>query len=123
MVLKQKNNFWIFLMTNEDDIIEELILNGALEIAGIDIDTGEPLYNFTEKLINVNPELHDEFQRYFTSETMALWEYGFIDMDLTSDNPVVSLTEKAFDASQVMKLEKGHEYTLKEIIRIIISEK
>ena len=106
----------------ESSIIDNLILNGALEPAGIDIESGEMLYNFTEKLQEVDPLMHDEFQRYFTSETMALWEHGFIDMDLTLDHPVVHLTQKAFDAREVMKLEKDHQYSLKEIIRIIMDK-
>ena len=106
----------------ESSIIDNLILNGALEPAGIDIETGEMLYNFTEKLQEVDPVLHDEFQRYFTSEAMALWEHGFIDMDLTLDKPVVKLTQKAFDTSEVMKLEKDNQYSLKEIIRIIMDK-
>mgnify|MGYP000970272622 CR=1 FL=1 len=64
-----------------DSIIEDLILNGALEISGIDIDTGEPLYNFTDKMKSVNEELHNELYTYFTTETMALWENGFIDIN------------------------------------------
>ena len=106
-------------MDEEQRIIEDLILNGALEVAGLDIDSGEMLYNFTDKLQNVNPELHDEFQRYFTKETMALWEHGFIDMDLTLDEPIVSLTEKAFNVKEVLKLKKDQQYSLKEIIRIL----
>ena len=45
---------------DEDDAIDQLILLGALEVAGIDIDSGEPIYNFTEKLMDVSPELHKE---------------------------------------------------------------
>jgi hypothetical protein len=107
----------------ESDIIDNLILSGALEPCGIDIESGEMLYNFTDKLKQVDPLLHDEFQRYFTSETMALWEHGFIEMDVTLDHPIVSLTQKAFDSSEVLKLDKNHQYTLKEIIRIILEGK
>ena len=67
---------------NNDDIIANLILTGALEVAGMDIETGEPLYNFTSKLEYVNPELHSEMATYFTRETMALWQHGFIAMDV-----------------------------------------
>ena len=109
-------------MRDEDEVMDKLILSGALEPAGIDIETGEMLYNFTEKLLEVDPKLHDEFQRYFSSETMALWEHGFIDMDLMLDSPIVSLTDKAFNANEIMKLEKNHQYTLKEIIRIIMEK-
>ena len=104
---------------DEDDAIEKLILAGALEVAGIDIDTGEPVYNFTEKLIDVSPELHSEVSTYFSRETMALWQEGFLDMDITEKNPIVRLTQKALDEIEVANLNKDKQYTLKEIIRII----
>lgn len=108
---------------DENEIIEDLILNGGLEVAGIDIETGEPLYNFTSKLKEINPQLHNEFSHYFTSETMALWQYGFISMDITEPNPLVTLLPKAFNREEVDKLDKNHQYTLKEIIRIIMGGK
>jgi hypothetical protein len=104
---------------DEDDAIEKLILAGALEVAGIDMDTGDPVYNFTEKLIDVSPELHSEVSTYFSRETMALWQEGFLDMDITQKNPIVRLTQKALDEIEVANLNKDKQYTLKEIIRII----
>jgi hypothetical protein len=104
---------------DEDDAIEKLILAGALEVAGIDMDTGDPVYNFTEKLIDVSPELHSEVSTYFSRETMALWQEGFLDMDITEKNPIVRLTQKALDEIEVANLNKDKQYTLKEIIRII----
>lgn len=105
---------------NEDDLIlEELILQGAVEISGLDMETGEPLYNITHKMKDVNPSLHDEFVNYFSQEAMALWEFGFITMDITLKDPVVKITKKALDKDAVAKLDKNHQYTLKEIIRIL----
>ena len=108
---------------NEDDAIDQLILSGALEVAGIDINTGEPMYNFTEKLLEVSPELHKEVSLYFSRETMSLWSSGFLNMDITEKNPIVTLTEKALDESEISKLSKDSQITLKEIIRIILSDK
>lgn len=105
---------------NEDQLISDLILSGALEIAGIDMETGEPLYNFTEKLADVNPELHNEMSTYLSKEAMALWQYGFISMDVTEKNPIIKLLPKAFDKSEIEKLDKNHQYTLKEIIRLLM---
>ena len=116
--LENKLNF-----EDEDEVINQLILSGALEVAGIDIDTGEPLYNFTEKLIEVSPELHTEVSTYFSNETMFLWQEGFLDMDVTEKNPTVRLTKKALDEIAVAGLNKDKQYTLKEIIRIILSDK
>ncbi len=101
----------------DDKIIEDLILKGALEVSGIDIETGEPLYNFTHKLKDVNPELDQEIQTFFSQEMMFLWENGFVEMDITEKNPIVKLTDKAFNAQEVLKLDKNKQYTLKDIIR------
>lgn len=104
---------------DDDKIFEDLILSGALEPAGIDIETGEILYNFTEKLKDVSPSLHNEFSTYFSTEVSGLWENGFLDMDITQVNPSITLTAKALDPDEVSKLEKNRQYTLKEIVRII----
>ncbi len=104
-------------MKEEDKIIEDLILNGALEIAGIDIKTGEPVYNFTNKLKDINPELDNEIKTFFSQEMMFLWENGFIEMDVTEQDPIVNLTPKAFDIEEVSKLDKEKQYTLKDIVR------
>lgn len=108
---------------NEDDAINQLILSGALEVAGIDIETGEPMYNFTEKLLEVSPELHKEISLYFSRETMSLWSNGFLNMDVTEKNPIVTITEKAFNQDEVSKLSKDSQHTLTEIMRFILSDK
>ena len=56
---------------------------------------------------------------YLSRETMSLWSDGFLDLDVTERNPMVSLTEKALNDSEVSKLSKEKQYTLKEIIRVI----
>ena len=108
---------------DEESIFEDLILSGALEVAGVDIDTGEMLYNFTDKLKDINPKLHNEFSTYFSTEISGLWENGFIEMDITEKNPMVSLTKKALNEKEVNKLDKQKQYTLKEIIRIMLNRR
>jgi hypothetical protein len=54
---------------------------------------------------------------------MALWSDGFLNMDVTEKNPIVSLTKKALDDEEVSKLSKDSQRTLKEIIRVIFSDK
>lgn len=109
-------------MENEDKLIEDLILKGALEVTGIDIDTGEPLYNFTEKLKDVDPYLHREVFTFFSTEAISLWQKGFLDMDVTEENPEVRLTPKALDQIEVMKLDKDKQFTLKQIIKYLLEE-
>lgn len=106
-------------MSESADKIEELILSGALEVSGIDIDTGDMLYNFTDKLKDISPELFKDMSNYISTETMFLWAEGFLDIDVTEKNPMVRLTKKALDDAEVSKLPKEKQYTLKEIIRII----
>ena len=108
---------------DEESMFEDLILSGALEVAGVYIDTGEMLYNFTDKLKDINPKLHNEFSTYFSTEISGLWENGFIEMDITEKNPMVSLTKKALDEKEVNKLDKQKQYTLKEIIRIMLNRR
>ncbi len=108
---------------DEDEMFDDLILSGALEVSGIDIDTGEILYNFTDKIKDINPKLHNEFSTYFSTEISGLWENGFIEMDITEKNPMISLTKKALDEKEIKKLDKQKQYTLKEIIRVIMNNR
>jgi hypothetical protein len=109
-------------MKDDKSIIDNLILTGALEVAGIDLETGEPLYNFTSKLESINPELHNEMSTYFSRETMTLWQHGFISMDVTQKDPELKLLPKAFDKAEVDKLADSNKHSLKEIIRIFMEK-
>jgi hypothetical protein len=103
--------------------MEDLILNGILEFFGIDEKTGEFLYKFTDKLEDFSEDLKNEINMFFSQEVMQLWEYGFVDIDLTQDSPIVRLTPKAFDNQEINKLTTQNKLSLKEILRIISLEK
>lgn len=104
-------------MQNNIDI-DHLILNGVLEPVGLDQETGEMLYNFTSKLEKIYPELHREAMNMVNQKVMRLWEQGFVEIDLTSENPLVKLTLKSFDDAEVSRLDSDDQYSLKEIKRI-----
>lgn len=107
-------------MNDEDRMIMEyLILNGALEPAGVS-ETGEPLYNFTPKLKDVMPVLYKEHMNHVNAELMRLWEKGFITMNLFDENPVVRLAEKAFDQEEISRLSKDDQFAVNELKRIIL---
>lgn len=100
--------------------IEKLILEGALEIGGIDVENGEILYNFTNKLKEVMPELYNEHLNFVNSEIMWLWERGFVSIDdFTQDNPRVMITDKALNSEEISKLPKDRQRSLEEIKRIL----
>ncbi len=104
---------------SENNDFENLILSGAIEPAGIDPDTGEMLYNFTDKLRNIHPVLYREVNNLFSQQVMTLWEKGMLDMDPTEANPFVRLTTKAFDNNLIKALDDETSYTLKEIKRTL----
>lgn len=106
---------------SDKDIIDYLLLNGALEPAGVS-ETGEPMYNFTPKLKQVLPELYKEHVKHVNSELMALWEKGFINMDLFDDNPTVTLSKKAFDDTEISKLSEEDQFSIREIKRILLQK-
>jgi hypothetical protein len=96
-------------------IIEELILQGAVEVSGLDMETGEPLYGFTEKLKDVSPELASGIEELFHMHVMALWELGFLDMNPTEANPLVRLTNFADDEAAIDSLHPDLRQTLRII--------
>lgn len=99
-----------------NEILEALILDGAAEVAGMDMDTGEMLYSFTSKLNEVSPEIYTHVTAIFYETVMSLWEKGFIDMDLTEEEPTVTLNDKAFDLDEVEKLVDLERRTLDSVI-------
>lgn len=98
--------------------IEYLILEGAAEIAGIDLETGEAMYTFTDKLEEINPRLFKEINNYVYGATMSLWTKGFLDINLHSEDPVVKLTEKALDPESRKELGQREQLALDNIIRL-----
>lgn len=100
--------------------IEELILSGVVEIAGIDSETGEFLYNFTPKLREVMPALYNERIDFIQAEVMFFVELKFLEVDEESpeSSPTVYLTEKAYNEREISKLSKGKQESLREIKRL-----
>ena len=110
-------------MSDPDEIIDSLILNGGLEFIGVDPETGEPLYRPTDMLSMLDPELSKEMSIYFSETTMRLWEKGFINMDVTLKDPLVTLGEKSFDVKLLESLSKEEKTIMQEIIRVLSEKK
>jgi hypothetical protein len=99
--------------------MEELILNGVVEVAGVDSETGEFLYNFTPKLREVMPELWNERLDFIHEEVMYFWELGFLDVgEMDTKNPIIFLTEMALDEEEISKLPTDKQESLREIKRL-----
>jgi len=107
------------MASEEDKIIDDLILNGGLEVAALDEDTGEMLYSFTPKIQELMPDLYDEHIRGVNSEVMNLWEKGFLNLDLFEKDPIITITAKALDKEEIQGLSKQERWSLFEIIRLL----
>ncbi len=105
--------------SEEEKIINELILDGGLEVAAMDEDTGELLYSFTPKIKELMPDLYQEHIENVNSEVMNLWEKGFINLDLFEKDPTITITPKALNKEEVEGLSKQERWSLFEIIRLL----
>ena len=104
---------------DEDQLIEKLILDGGLEAAGIDEETGEILYSFTPKIQKLMPNLYDEHLNEVNANVMNLWEKGFINIDFFAKDPLITLTEKALNQKNIEELSKQERWNLFEVIRLL----
>lgn len=110
-------------MYDNEDIdkkINDLVLSGAIEVDGIDSETGEFLYKITNKMQQVNKELYDAHLNTIHADTMYFWEKGFIDIDdITSNNPIIYLNKKAFDIEALKDLPSNKIPILKGFIKAL----
>lgn len=110
------------MIENEDqDFIDTLILEGALVINGVD-DNGNIVYNVTDKLKEMAPELYDSFLDMLKSSVMSLWQKGFVNMDVTLENPLVSPSELALDDSSWDMLTDEEQNTLNALMKAFRGE-
>jgi hypothetical protein len=105
--------------SDEEEIIDKLLLENALEVVGIDKSNGEFLYAFTPKIKEVMPELYKDHLNFVNSEIMVLWEKGYLNVDFLSDNPEVTVTNKAFIQEELDKLSRQELWSLEEIKRLL----
>ena len=103
-----------------DETIEMLILTGALEVSGIDSKTQKPLYKFSPIIKDIMPELYDEHLNEINRNIMILWEKGFLDVSLLEVDPLVTLTNKAFDDIEIEKISREEQISLIEIKRLLL---
>lgn len=103
-----------------DETIDMLISVGAIEQAGLDPISGLPTYIFTPLIKDIMPELYEEHLNEINRSMMALWEKRFVDMDLLSDNPQVTLTDKAFNDDEIEGLSQEMQIALLEIKRLLL---
>jgi hypothetical protein len=103
-------------------IVDNLILEGGIEFAGVDPESGEILYSLTPKIKEIMPELYEEHINFINNDLMALWEKGFVDIDFFNDDPLIYISDKSYDKTEVMKLSREERWSLQELKRTIDSQ-
>ena len=104
---------------NEDELIKNLILEGALEVAGVDSETGEFLYSVTPKMQEVMPDMYEDHITQVNRDILNLWEKGYVNVDFLSPNPMVTISAKGLDKDEVSKLTKPEIWALEEVKRLL----
>ena len=107
------------MIPEEQDSIDYLLLNGGIEVVGLDSNNGEFLYAFTPKIKELMPELYKEHIDDVNKNMLKLWEMGYLEIDFMQQDPVITLGVKAFDLGEVSKLSKDDQWHLNEIKRLL----
>ena len=102
-----------------DEIINEMILDGLVEPAAMDMETGEMLYSFTDKARQEMPDLWNHAQEVFNEMIMFFWEQGFVNINMSDADPTVSVAPKALNDAEVAKLSREHQQALRIILEAL----
>lgn len=103
-------------MNINEEIIEQLILEGAVEFSGLDA-RGNILFNFTSKVEEIAPNIYKYIQSQQMKDINDLWVDGYVSFDdLTSESPMIAITQKALDQAEVEKLDIHKRVILEQII-------
>ena len=106
-------------LNTEDELIKNLILEGALEVAGVDSENGELLYAITSKMKEVMQDLYEDHLKTVNKDLLNLWEKGYVNIDLLLPDPIVTISEKGLDKAEVSKLTKPEIWALEEVKRLL----
>lgn len=99
-----------------EEYVDKLILAGVVEVAGLDKETGEFVYGFTDKLTELTEEIKQRMDRMFFEEVQILWQRGFLNMNIMEKNPTITLAQRAMVEEEREALEPRLKETLKYIM-------
>ena len=97
-------------------MLEKLILQGYVEPAGLDAETGEMLYSFTDLARQEMPYLEKQFEEEFHRNIMFFWQAGALDMNVYEQNPIIRINPLALQQSFIDSLTTEQKIALKIII-------
>jgi hypothetical protein len=104
--------------SRKDKMFDKLILMGAVEPAGMDMETGEMLFSFSENIETIAPGLAKLIEDKIGSTVMNLWSKGFLELKYNdhSNDPLIFLTERCDDDFAISVLPDFENLVLKNII-------
>ena len=108
------------MSNKEDELIKNLILQGALEVAGINSENGEFLYAITSKMKDIMPDIYEDHLKAVNRGLLNLWEKGYVNIDFFLPDPVVTISEKGMDKNEISKLTKPEIWALEEVKRLLL---
>jgi len=111
-------------LTDQDpkqEWFEKMILEGVIEFSGMDEETGEMLYNFSPNIEETHPHLFEKVVSQIQQEIYILWEKGFLSMNITAENPLVQITNKALDEKAIANELTRDEQRSLQIIMMYMS--
>lgn len=106
---------------SDDEYIKYFLSKGIIEEVGISEVNGEKLYSLTPKTKDLMPSLYKDHLDFVNSEIMSFWEMGFVDIDLFSDDPMVTLTDKSFMDHEIEALPIEKQWSIIELKRILLN--
>jgi hypothetical protein len=56
--------------------LEHLVLQGAVEVSGFDLESGETFYTITDKLKSVSPEMYEDLDKVFKRNMYEMLDQG-----------------------------------------------
>ena len=103
----------------EEEMLEKLILQGYVEAAGIDSNTGEMVYSFTDLAKTEMPDLEKQFEEEFHKNLMFFWQAGILDMNVYEENPIIRLNGTAITQDFLDSLSFERKQALKTIMEAL----
>lgn len=104
---------------DREEFFDHLILEGAVEPAGVDPTTGEIVYTFTDKLKEIDEDMYNKAIESFHQDVMLLWEHGFLNVTWLDEEPLVTVTPKVLDQDAIRELPLQLQQSLVELLRMM----
>jgi len=108
-------------MSIQGEILEGLILDGSVEIAGLS-EEGEFMYRFTPSMRTNHPEFFEYLLDMSRQAITHLWEKGFLEIDMTEEDPYVYLNRDAITPEILDQLSDAERMLVEGIMQYYESD-